>query len=361
MSSTKTLASVLLGAVTAAAHGQVSNIVINGVSYQGYDVTKFPYQANPPTVVGWANSAKDLGFVDPPSYASPDIICHKTAENAGGHAAVSAGDHIFLQWDRWPEGHKGPVLDYLASCGDSGCESVDKTALEFFKISEKGLIDSSSSPGYYASDELIDNDLGWMVKIPADLAPGDYVLRHEIIALHSANQANGAQNYPQCFNLRITGSGTRKPAGVPATELYGASDPGIAFNLYNRPDSYVIPGPALIEGASAVEQSTSAVSETGSPTTDGGAPPAATATQPEVTTTAEAEAGTTSVAPDVTATPEPEITTIVTSLSSETVVPSATSTSADLPEETAPACAARKNRNRKRSKRNGKKSRRNVV
>lgn len=208
-----------------------------------------------------------------------------------------------------------------------------------------------AAPGYYASDELIDNNLGWMVEIPADLAPGDYVLRHEIIALHSADQANGAQNYPQCFNLRITGSGTRKPAGVPATELYSAADPGIAFNLYNRPDSYVIPGPALIEGASAVEQSTSAISGTGSPTTDGGAPPAATATQPEITTTAPAEA---------TATPEPEITTIVTSSSGETVVPSATSTSADLPEKTAPACAARKNKNRKRSKKNGRKSRRNA-
>lgn len=33
--------------------------------------------------------------------------------------------------------------------------------------------------------------------VPQHLAPGNYVLRHEIIALHAAGQANGAQNYPQ--------------------------------------------------------------------------------------------------------------------------------------------------------------------
>lgn len=37
----------------------------------------------------------------------------------------------------------------------------------------------------------------WPVKIPSSLAPGNYVIRHEIIALHAAGSSNGAQNYPQ--------------------------------------------------------------------------------------------------------------------------------------------------------------------
>lgn len=44
----------------------------------------------------------------------------------------------------------------------------------------------------------IANNLTATVAIPSDIAPGNYVIRHEIIALHSAGQENGAQSYPQC-------------------------------------------------------------------------------------------------------------------------------------------------------------------
>lgn len=48
----------------------------------------------------------------------------------------------------------------------------------------------------------IANNLTSTVAIPSDIAPGNYVIRHEIIALHSAGQENGAQSYPQCkFSL----------------------------------------------------------------------------------------------------------------------------------------------------------------
>lgn len=36
------------------------------------------------------------------------------------------------------------------------------------------------------------------VVIPSDIAPGDYLLRAEVIALHTAGQANGAQFYVTC-------------------------------------------------------------------------------------------------------------------------------------------------------------------
>jgi len=46
-----------------------------------------------------------------------------------------------------------------------------------------------------------DNGFSWTVKIPSSLAPGSYVLRHEIIGLHSAGSSNGAQNYPQVSSV----------------------------------------------------------------------------------------------------------------------------------------------------------------
>ncbi|OTA99062.1 carbohydrate-binding module family 1 protein [Hypoxylon sp. CI-4A] len=271
------IVAALASAATVAAHGHVDHVVIDGLFYQGYDPTSFPYQQDPPTVVGWTTSQTDNGFVAPDSYASADIICHKDSSPAGGHAQVKAGDSISISWNTWPESHKGPMIDYLAAC-DGSCESVAKESLKFFKIDEVGLIDDSATNGFWGSDELIANNNTWLVQIPSNIKAGNYVLRHETIALHSAGSENGAQNYPQCFNLEVTGDGTDVPEGTLGTELYSSTDPGIVVNIYTTGLTYTIPGPTLISGASAsVAQSSSAITATGTATAgDGSAAASAT-------------------------------------------------------------------------------------
>lgn len=82
--------------------------------------------------------------------------------------------------------------------------------------------------------------------IPRNLKAGNYVIRHEIIALHSAGIDNGAQNYPQCLTLKVGGSGSVAPSGgTVGTALYNRADAGIRFNLYTTYTSYPYPGPAL--------------------------------------------------------------------------------------------------------------------
>ncbi|KAL7625859.1 hypothetical protein AAE478_005082 [Parahypoxylon ruwenzoriense] len=322
----------LASAATVAAHGHVDHIVINGLFYQGYDPTNFPYQPTPPTVIGWSTTQTDNGFVEPNSFGAADIVCHKSATPGGGHAQVKAGDSISITWNTWPESHKGPMIDYLAAC-NGPCESVDKASLEFFKIDEVGLIDPSGAQnGFWGSDEFIQNNNTWLVQIPSNIKAGNYVLRHETIALHSAGQTNGAQAYPQCFNLEITGSGTEVPAGVVATELYSPEDPGILVNIYTTGLQYTIPGPALIAGASSsVPQSSSAVTATGTATVgDGSAADPTTA--PAATSTAE----TTVAAPTTTAqqtsptAPVSSPTTLATSTkaTTPTTAPAATTTAA---------------------------------
>jgi cellulase len=72
----------------------------------------------------------------------------------------------------------------------------------------------------WATDDLVKNNFSWDLTIP-NVAPGNYVIRHEIIALHAAGQVNGAQSYPQCVNFKVEGSGTTKlSGGVPATSFY---------------------------------------------------------------------------------------------------------------------------------------------
>lgn len=157
---------------------------------------------------------------------------------------VVAGGTIELQWTKWPESHHGPVIDYLANCNGE-CTSVEKTSLKFNKIDELGLLDDSNPPGSWASDKLIAANNSWTTTIPKCIAPGNYVLRHEIIALHSSGQANGAQNYPQCVNIKVTGSGADKLAsGTAGTALYKPTDPGILVSIYQKL-AYLIPGPKL--------------------------------------------------------------------------------------------------------------------
>lgn len=199
---------------------------------------------NPPDSIGWSTTAKDLGFVDGSGYQTPDIICHRDAKPGKLTAEVTAGSDVELEWTPWPDSHHGPVITYFAPC-NGDCANVDKSALKFSKIDAKGLIDDSNPPGTWASDNLISDNNTWTVTIPKDIADGNYVLRNEIIALHSAENKDGVQNYPQCLNVKVTGGGNVRPAGTAGEQLCKDTDPGVLVNIYTPIDQYVIPGPPM--------------------------------------------------------------------------------------------------------------------
>ncbi|KAI1811960.1 lytic polysaccharide monooxygenase [Poronia punctata] len=246
-----------LGAIVAthvSAHSFVTNININNELYNGYHPTT--PDTDPGTIIGWSTTAFDQGYVNQTGYTTEEIICHRDALNAHAHARVSAGENIHIQWNGWPNSHKGPVVDYLASCGTGTgktCEDVDKNDLEFFKIGELGLIDgadeSTGPGGVWATDLLIANNNSWVVEIPSNIRPGYYVLRTEIISLHNASNVTGAQNYPQCVNLWITGDGTEVYEGVKGKELYSPDEPSVFLDIYAGVlEEYDIPGPKVIGG-----------------------------------------------------------------------------------------------------------------
>lgn len=53
-----------------AAHGHITNIVINGVSFNGWDINSYPYTESPPTVVAWGTPNTGNGFI------APGMLCH---------------------------------------------------------------------------------------------------------------------------------------------------------------------------------------------------------------------------------------------------------------------------------------------
>jgi endoglucanase len=241
------LLALACGASLSAAHSFVSYIDIDRLQYNGFHPTT---PGSDPLAIGWSTTAFDQGYVNQTGYTTEEIICHRGSRNAHAHALVAAGDRIHIQWNGWPMSHKGPVLDYLASCGDEQpCENVDKNELRFFKISQLGLISATHNTagpgGLWATDLLIANNNSWVVEIPEQMKPGFYVLRTEIISLHNASQAIGAQNYPQCLNLRIAGNGTLLPSGTLGKDLYSPDEPSVHLDIYSGLSTYKIPGPTL--------------------------------------------------------------------------------------------------------------------
>lgn len=242
------LLTVFVGAASVSAHGYVTEIVIDGSSHVGYNPTIAPWEPVQDSIA-WQNWATDTGFVSGFQLQEPDIVCHRNSTNAPISASAAAGSDISLTWSGWPDSHHGPIVDYIANCGGD-CASVDKMTLEWVKIAELGQLGvgtGNGTTGYWAADTLLETDLTWVVTIPESLAPGNYVLRHEIIGLHEGYAEGGTQFYPQCINLEITGEGTDTPEGVVATELYKSDDPGVLYNIYNDETNptYTIPGPPV--------------------------------------------------------------------------------------------------------------------
>ena len=100
--------------------------------------------------------------------------------------------------------------------------------------------------GHWITDELMESNFTATTTLPKNIKAGNYVLRHEIIALHGARDDNGAQSYPQCVNVKIGGNGKIAPrAGIAGTALYSRTEPGMKFDLYANPTSYPFPGPSL--------------------------------------------------------------------------------------------------------------------
>ncbi|KAH0612320.1 uncharacterized protein H6S33_010372 [Morchella sextelata] len=283
---TSIVLSALGTAALTAAHGIVQNLNIGGDEYTGYLPYNDPYSSPVPERIVWAFPTAGNGPVE--DVSTSDITCNKAATAAQLTAPVAAGDKVSFYWTTWPESHKGPVMTYLANCGGD-CTTVDATTLNYFKIDEAGL----NSDGTWASDDLIANNNSWTVTIPSDIVAGSYLIRHELLALHSAGTANGAQFYPMCANLEISGSGSAVPTDtVKFPGGYSATDPGILVNIYGTLTSYTIPGPAVYgsSGSGSGSATTTAAAVKSSVTA------AATTSAAAVETTSAAAVETTSAA-----------------------------------------------------------------
>jgi cellulase len=75
-------------------------------------------------------------------------------------------------------------------------------------------------------------------KIPSDIKPGPYVVRTELLALHTNTKSfamtplGGPEFYLGCFNVDVIGNGTAAPEGATFPGAYKKGDAGLTFAPY---------------------------------------------------------------------------------------------------------------------------------
>jgi hypothetical protein len=245
---TSVFGSLALLAGGAAAHGAVTSYVIAGKNYPGYQGFS---PSNSPNVIQrqWSDYNPVTSCTD------AKLRC-----NGGTSATLSAtaapGDTITAIWQQWTHS-QGPVIVWMYKCSGA-FSSCDGSGAGWFKIDEGGFhgdgtkvfLDTETPSGWDIA-KLVGGNKPWSSKIPANLAPGNYLVRHELIALH---QANSPQFYPECAQVVITGSGTAQPgssykAAIPGYCNQNDANIKVPINDHSIPQTYKVPGPAVWTGA----------------------------------------------------------------------------------------------------------------
>ncbi|CAE7210419.1 unnamed protein product [Rhizoctonia solani] len=323
----KTTLALLSVASSVLAHGNVRELIVSNP--QDTFVPWLPYEDPYKNPAPERVSRKITGNGPIEDVTSMDIQC-----NTGGTvpapllATAAAGASVGFNWTtEWPTSHIGPVLTYMAKAPSDITKWSPGTDKVWFKIDEAGLENGK----WAGTDVLLAQNGLWTVKIPENLQPGQYLIRHEIIALHAAGSYPGAQFYPACHQFEITGSGTALPDDADLVAFPGAytpESPGIVYNPYAGSTTYPLPGPAVWNGSgsgtgnggSGAASSTAAAATSTAAASSTAAPVATSAAASSVETEAPVETETEAATSAPVATP--------TAAASSSAAPAVTTTAA---------------------------------
>ncbi|KAF2471047.1 glycoside hydrolase family 61 protein [Lindgomyces ingoldianus] len=233
----------------ASAHGGALNYTVGDTWYPGYD----PYGPESQLSAPWLVQRKWV-TVNPIFEADNiSLSCNAPGNPANAYIPINAGENITAVYYSWVH-TVGPMIAWMADC-HGNCRTLDTAKADWFKIGEKGLLNGDILEGMWFQHQFGVWDGGpslWSEKIPKSLRPGKYLVRNEIISLHSANKP---QWYPECVNVEVKGNGTRFPgkkymAKIPG--VWSMDQPEINIDVYDpaigNKTTYKIPGPPVWTG-----------------------------------------------------------------------------------------------------------------
>jgi hypothetical protein len=222
-----------------AAHGFVDFMTVDGKKYTG---------PSPGRNSKAASAIRQVTTINPTyGAASAALNCGPGAQAASLSATANPGSSLAFHWVaspqmKWPH-NTGAELTYMASCGSQDCSKFDSTKAKWFKINEYGLTNGKWAQ---ATDAFVGK--ASPAKVPDNLAPGNYLVMHQLISLHIADHLKGAEFYSSCAQLKVTGHGTGAPSSNELVSIPGAykdTDPGLLVNAFNAKLKYVFPGPPI--------------------------------------------------------------------------------------------------------------------
>lgn len=141
--------------------------------------------------------------------SNASLACNFPGHPAPSSIPIEAGQNITAIYYNWVH-TVGPMVAWMTDCkGD--CRDFDTAGADWFKIGERGLLSGTLETGMWFQHQFGTWDGSpslWPENVPQGLRPGNYLIRHEIISLHSAHKP---QWYPECAHLKVSGSGSKFP------------------------------------------------------------------------------------------------------------------------------------------------------
>ncbi|KAJ7474840.1 glycosyl hydrolase family 61-domain-containing protein [Mycena latifolia] len=241
---TNTIFAILLLVSHASAHGFVSQISINGEIYKG----NVPSLSADPSMKSIKSIIRQISDPSPVKGATnPGVNCGNGSQLA---ATVQPGDTLsFFRLSAdlsspWPH-NVGPMMTYLAKCPDKDCTTFDSSTAQWLKLKEEGHILGNAKGDWVQNLLYLKKTVPANATLPSNLAPGAYLIRHEIIALQvggkvydPSNVHSGTEFYPSCAQIVVGGTETGAPAANELVYLPG-----------------VYPSPRFVSGSSSGDPS----------------------------------------------------------------------------------------------------------
>ncbi|KAK7453311.1 hypothetical protein VKT23_011986 [Stygiomarasmius scandens] len=278
------------------AHGQIKGVMANGVYNTGPNIYWDGDSVNDDTVTRKMYQASSPSYLNYWDFSDNEKMACEGADPAPKSIDITAGSGLTISWqgatsellnkagtgdtdntNPWVHA-MGLVTDYIASCnGDcSSFSSSDAGNAGWTKLATFGLDTSQSisddlrttmankpeeyyptadeGQGLWGMAKLVEDSSSWTVTIPSDLESGQYLIRHELAAVHSPKSSGGGpQLYVACIQVNVVdGGSTSLPEGTQAGSLYETDGYLANYDVYTAGTVFEDIGPAIWDLVSGV-------------------------------------------------------------------------------------------------------------
>ncbi|KAJ4475008.1 glycoside hydrolase family 61 protein [Lentinula aciculospora] len=296
------------------AHGQILGVSANGVYNDGPNIYYSGDAKNAKTAVRTMYEASGPSYNLPTDFTDDSKMACEGASGAPVTIQVSAGSDMQIDWvgatsdllnqpgtgdKTWPDGEypwvhaMGTVATYIASCTNGDCTTFDASEGSWVKLEMDGIDLSQSisddlrstmaakpeeyyptGAGLWGMAKFVQDGSSWNVTVPSGLQNGQYIVRHELMAVHnpltSSDATTGPQVYVGCIQVEVVDGGdVTLPEGTKAGSLYAADGDFAQYNVYSdNGANFVNPGPAVWDGASSSSSSSTSASSASTTSTN---------------------------------------------------------------------------------------------